>query len=280
MSRDAVPIWIACLLVACGSPSTSTSSEACAARVALFESRVAAVSTGAWTIGTPAGIELAHTSAGAARSPLGPTGAIASDGTLSFDGRPMPTLQAFGEDLGTMTRNWSILHPGHRAPDEVGIFADRRAHVSDLRRVAGVHTTIPVVLLLLDASAPATPPACPTSLGDACAVIASGDRDARAALPPQFPRIHGTCAAIPELFHSLPEMDWVARDRAFRAGAPRAVAACECGSGLDVDAFEYLTLVELGALDPWLRVVPMPAMTDADDASSIGEFLDHVLAAH
>lgn len=258
--------------IAVGDDDAAERTRGCEGRVVRLEETLASLPEPRIGGPVPVGIEPASTSAGTSPvEPLAPTLAIGPRGELRLDNHVLPDTAALAETLDTLRRNWGILHPGAPHPGVIHVWADRELTIARLRAIVSGVRDHRIALLALAPSGPVALPPCPSSLGRTCARLPGLAAAARAdAIGGVWRRSGRRCASLRTLSIELASAG--ARDfpPVLRAGLPRALRACECGS-VDVDAIAYVAAVMVtNAFDPAVRALELPAPSEGDETTSVG----------
>lgn len=230
----ALMLSLACALVACAtSGSSAQSTAACETRITRLERFFAHATNGTVSLPEQPGIRVPRvTIAGAAaREVAVSTVVVVVDSTgLWLDGREL-TEQQLSEDLATLARNWSILHPREAFPRRVAIWADVRTPIARLVALAagplrGLHLDVlavgPVPSHIADA------PPCPASLGGLCARPQGGNAEAARSVARAMANAVGDCRPLIEGFAALSNLTAGDRSAAMRRFVPEALRSCRC----------------------------------------------------
>lgn len=240
--------------------------------MAAFESSARVVGVGAYSLeGLAADVELPRGVGGAPLAEM-PWVELGRDGvTHTLVIHSVRRAGHVRDDLDSLARNWEMTR-GAQYPRTLAIFADRRSHVGDLRALLDATPDHAHVLVFLDTSpAPPVPP-CPAQLGALCEQVT--DRHERPhAVSRGWVRTAGSCDSLIAALREVVSVELSGKRDFLANRVPRALRACDCGDGIDLDAFEYLTLVGLGGLDPRLRSIPFPPPPPTDQVLTVEAWL-------
>lgn len=273
----ALVLSLAGVLAACAtSGSSAQSTAACEARVTRLERLFAHGTDGAIPLPEQPGVEVPRvTNAGAAaREVAVSTVVVVADPThLWLDGREL-TEQQLSEDIATLARSWSILHPREAFPGRVAVWAHARMPIARLVALAagplrGLHLD---VLALGPVPHVAQAPPCPTSLGALCAQPQGGRTEAARSVAHAMASAVGDCRPVIEGFAALSNLTAGDRNAEMRRFVPEAMRGCGC-AGMNTAEVEYLSLLITGVFD-----APVHAYDLAIDGAPIGSVGEWVRA--
>lgn len=254
------------LLAACGSDKSSTpvlppgapaATASCEERVRRFESRTTGIDNTSLSTPLP-GIE-APRGRGGMLPRVAPIVSLFFDGQTNLDGRfvALPQLVA---DLATLERNWQVLHPElPPGSTDLVLWADRRLRMGDLRPLIAATPGYSRELVWMDTTMRPPLPHCPPSLGGRCIPLGGGPQRREAALIDAMAASTDRCPAFRRMRQAVAHTGMVLADKedVWRTAGAQALRECDCRD-VDVDGFEYITLVAFGAFNPQERGTLLP----------------------
>lgn len=244
----------------------------CGTRVAMFEARMDAMPEQSWRA-VPDHLDPARGVGGVNAAAEAPEARLGRNGAITLDGRAV-TLTSLVEDLATLDRNWGFLHPGHpRLPRSLAIWANRGAHLSELRPLLDATPDYRHDLLWVDTTPVPSPRPCPASLGRLCSELHSGDPRSRTTAGGRaVTTTSGTCMPLVRALGEFASVYYTDRRAFLRSRTPAALRECEC-QGVDFDGYEFTTLVMLGLYDTRVRSAPLGTLSAADEALTVEQWV-------
>ncbi len=187
---------------------------------------------------------------GAPAAGFAPLVEVDTSGTVTLDGRTMAGPAQLAQDLDTLRRNWSILHPRdpHRA--RIHVWADASLTLGRLHTALEGSYDHEAVLLILDEqhATPSVP--CPPSLGALC--TPAGDRTARRIAI--WRQAVGRCASLLDLNRRVAASTPSERVPLLTGELVAATRACDCDA--DLAALNYATAEVLGGAPVYELALP------------------------